>query len=154
MNLDEVKLKNEFEIRKKILMQYRKSCERRTQDFDYLRYGKRIDSLNSSKNPSRTEMEISLNNSKDLNNTSREEIKKDFFRMPENPKKTENIITDTSSIVNSTVKHDTTEIEILEKPINSSFTPKEGITLNKESYFNKIKNFSGNYNISEKEKGI
>ena len=148
MNVDEVNQKNDFERRKRILTQYRQSCDRRSQDFDYLRYGKSIDSLNSSKNQSRTEMDISISATKEvdqkdsfnlLNNTSQDEIKKDKFKMPENPKKNENISLDNiSSNLCPIEKFCKNEVsEEIKRPVNANKDNimKESESLHKKNYF-------------------
>lgn len=135
MNFDEIKKKNEFEKRKKIIAHYRKNCERRSQEFDYLRLGKSIDSRNSSKNQSKAEMEISDNGTKELdqnenfnflNNMSQEEIKKDIFKMPEIPRKYENNIADSNiSAQNSFDKLEKNKKDVTENPERTSNTHRE-----------------------------
>ena len=81
MNIDDSQRKNDFEKRKKVLAQYRQSCEKRNQEFDYLRYGKRIDSMNyieSNKSKSNNDSNVIIEKDQGFNllNSFQEDFKK------------------------------------------------------------------------------
>jgi hypothetical protein len=97
MNLDEIHSKNDYERKKRIIMQYRQSIDRRSQDFDILRFGKN-DSIDTSRNMSRSDMDVSIGDKKDnevrdsqtlMNISNSEDNKKENFKIPDKPKKTE-----------------------------------------------------------------
>jgi hypothetical protein len=97
MNLDEIHSKNDYERKKRIIMQYRQSIDRRSQDFDILRFGKN-DSIDNSKNMSRSDMDVSIGDKKDfevkdnqtlMNISNSEDNKRENFKVPDKPKKTE-----------------------------------------------------------------
>lgn len=97
MNIEEIQSKNDYERKKRIIMQYRQSIDRRSQDFDLLRFGKN-DSVDTSRNVSRSDMDISTGEKKDLenkesqiilSNSVSEENRKENFKIPDKPKKVE-----------------------------------------------------------------